>query len=185
MIKKSQLFIIVILSVFGLATIAAQQEDNKKDEVQAKTQAKATGPAALYSEPIMKCLKIRRDLERACYQKEGESQQIGCILGASKEMGLCFADYGAASFQKTALEEASELAIILQRTSKELQQWAENNQDTMNNLKQQASPFVDQLFNNNSETEGQNGQEVLKMLELFGSLFSNGSDHSKATKDSP
>ncbi len=182
MIKKLQIFIIVLLSVFGFIAITAEQEENnKKDNIQTdkvqvqtqtQTQAKATGPAALYSEPIMKCLEARRSLERTCYQKEGESQQIGCILAASKEMGLCFADYGATNFQKNALEGASELAIIMQNTSKQLQNWVENNYDSVNSFQKKASPFMEELFNNDSETGSHNGQEVLKMLELFGNLFS-------------
>ncbi len=153
--------IILLMSLFSLF---AYSEDKLKQEE--STQKSVSSPLNTYSENVNKCLQVRNDFETICKYKKSEGEQIGCLLNASKEMGICFTGHGLAGAEKKILEETAELADILTQTATSLEKWASDNEDSVKDISNMLLPILNGMMNTDSN-ENSNNKEARDQISKF------------------
>ncbi len=131
-----------------------------------------------YKEWVQSCVDKRNQIETSCIEKPTPSAQAGCLVSASKAMGICMAENSLGNIQDKVISEGEELGEILGRTALELEKWAKNNEGELNNLAQGLAPFLEGLTQGDA-TSSENNQQIQDFLNMLGKSFNESLEKNK------
>lgn len=115
-----------------------------------------------YQAWVQECVDLRNTKEGRCRVLETGAEQSACLLAASRDMGLCMADHGAAQIQDKMIDQGAQLGEILGSTVQELDNWLQQNESSLNDVAGVLTPFMDQLMQSDNGEAGKNIQELLQ-----------------------
>ncbi len=128
---------------------------------------------ASYEGWLQSCVEQRNQREASCPQKQDIAEQAGCLMTASKALGLCMAQNSFENIQNKVITEGAELTGILSQTAQELEEWAKGNEGDINSLIQGLTPFINEL--NKGEASPAQNQLVEDFFNLLGKTLNEAS----------
>lgn len=114
---------------------------------------------------VKECVDLRNAKEGRCRVLSSGAEQAACLLAASRDMGLCMADHGAAQIQDKMIDQGAQLGEILGSTAKELDNWLQQNESSLNDVAGALTPFMEQLMESDN---GEAGKNIQDLLQKFG-----------------
>lgn len=172
-------------------TIIADAKNMDKELKAAQTTGKVkptTKPLELpdYQGWVQECVDLRNAKEGRCRVLETGAEQSACLLAASRDMGLCMADHGAAQLQDKMIDQGAQLGEILGSTAQQLDNWLQKNELSLNDVAGALTPFMDQLMQSDNSEAGKNIQELLqKFGEAVDGAINQSEDNAPAEKTVP
>ncbi|MFV0321316.1 MAG: hypothetical protein ACK5LE_02905 [Alphaproteobacteria bacterium] len=151
-------------SVVIAETIQKEDKNSATSMLKGDKQTPVAKPLELpdYQGWVKECVDLRNAKEGRCRVLETGAEQSACLLAASRDMGLCMADHGAAQLQDKMIDQGTQLGEILGSTVQELDNWLQQNESSLDDVAGVLTPFMDQLMQSDNGEAGKNIQELLQ-----------------------